>query len=106
MRAKLVVRISADMMEFIHRDQSVVKGLNPDLSTANRKVGGYRQAPDHAVRKDFTELTLPPSSGGVAQVPFWRHHPVSPETELSQRFIIETGPDGFFWHNDNGLFQP
>src|SRR3546814_19789116 len=39
----------------------------------------------------------------IAQIPFWLNPPVSPETELTQRFIMETRTDGFFRPNDDGL---
>ena len=108
MDAELVVGISGDVMELIHRDQSVIESRDPEFidGEAERRMGAYQHLvvafQERAERIDLATVIV---ARCVAQVPFRLDVPIRPEAVLAQRLVMEAGADRFFRHDDDGLFD-
>src|SRR5690554_464235 len=96
------------MMKLIHSDQPIIKSSNTKLINSKTKSGvGADQYLVITVQKcaQCFDLTAIVGAGGVTQVPLWLHVPISPETIIAQRLIIEAGTNGSLRHHDNGLLD-
>ena len=94
-------------MELVHGDQPVVKGFHSELVHGEAEGGmGAHQHLVPAVEKRLDGLDLAAlGAWRVAEIPLRRNGPVGPEAELTQRLVIEAGPDRFLGHDDDGLAE-
>ena len=108
MDAELVVGIGRDVVELIHRDQSVIERRDPEF--VDGEAEGRMGADQHLVvafqeNPERIDLAAVVVARCVAQVPFWLDVPVGPEAMLAERFVMEAGADGLFRHDDDGLLD-
>ena len=107
--AKLVVGVGGNVVKLVHRDQSVVEGLDPE--PVHREPEGGMRADEHLVRAlqegfDRVDLAAVVGAGGVAEVPSRLDAPVRPEAEVAQRLVVKAGPDCLLRHDDDCLSEP
>ena len=84
--SELVVGIGGDMMEFIDRNQPIVKGL--DAECFDREAEGRVRADEHLVcasekRAERIDLAAVVAPRRIAQVPSRRDFPIRPEAILT-----------------------
>ena len=95
-------------MKLVHRDQPVVELLNAEF--VHGEAEGRVCADQNLVvaieeRAEGIDLPAIVGAGRIAEVPFWRNNPVSPEAVFGQWLVIEARADGFFRHHDDDLFD-
>lgn len=96
-------------MELVYRDQPVIEGL--DAEPIHGEAEGGMGADQHLViasQKCAERINLAAIVGAwrIAQIPLRLDAPVSPETELAQRFIVKARSDRLLGHHDNSLLDP
>ena len=108
-----IVRVAGNVVKFINGDQSIVECINSQLFHRKAESGvradqylvGACQKFAHRIHFGFRHARLV-HTGGVAQVPLWRHLPIPIEAVLAQRLVGKAATDGTFRHYDDGLPQP
>ena len=110
--AQHVVRVAADVVELVHRDQALVEG--GDAVGLHREAEGGMGADQHLVAAlqespDRAHLALVGAHFVIArritQVPLRLDLPVGEEAVLAQRLVGEAATDGLLRHHDDGLLE-
>ena len=110
--AQAVIRIAADVMKFVNRDQPIVERLDAQIIDGEPK--GRVRAHQHWVtaRKEFTDRfnfgfgnfrLIDPRR--IAEVPLRLDRPIRPKPVCGQLLIGEAAADRALRHDDNCLAQ-
>ena len=109
MQAEFVVGISGDVVELVHRDQTIVERLHPEpvdgeaeggVSADQNLVGAVQE------RADRIDLAAVVRAGRVAKIPSRLYMPVRPEAELGQRSSWKLAPIVFSGTTMIACFSP
>ena len=97
------------MVKLVHGNQPVVEHVHAEFvhGEAECRMGADQRfvAAFEECRKRV-DLAAVVSAGRVAEIPARFDALVGPESRLGQRLVVEARADGFFRHDDDGLFDP